>query len=27
LNEYPTTDPVQREVRIAAYKDLAAIKA
>jgi len=27
LNEYPTTDPVQREVRIAAYKDLASIKA
>ncbi len=26
LNEYPTTDPVQREVRLAAYKDLAAIK-
>lgn len=27
LQEYPTVDPVQREVRIAAYKDLAAIKA
>jgi CubicO group peptidase (beta-lactamase class C family) len=27
LQEYPTVDPVQREVRVAAYKDLAAIKA
>jgi len=26
LQEYPTVDPVQREVRLAAYKDLAAIK-
>jgi CubicO group peptidase (beta-lactamase class C family) len=26
VNEYPTTDPIQREVRVAAYKDLAAIK-
>ena len=27
LQEYPTVDPVQREVHIAAYKDLVAIKA
>jgi CubicO group peptidase (beta-lactamase class C family) len=27
LQEYPTVDPVQREVRLAAYKDLEAIKA